>query len=165
MKRVLLIGVAALLLSAASAPAQTIVIVRHAERADDGAQAPMMGKDPDLSAAGRARAAALASVLKDAHISAIYVSEYRRTRQTAEPLARAIDVKPNVIAAKDVPALVEALRTAQGNVLVVGHSDTIPEIIEALGVKGPSKIGESDYDSLFIVTAAPRPTLLRLHYR
>ena len=58
-------------------------LVRHAERADAGmAAAKMAGRDPDLSDAGKARANALAAMLKDARITAIFTTEYKRTRQT-----------------------------------------------------------------------------------
>lgn len=127
MKRAILISVAAVLLSAASAAAQTIFIVRHAERADATPGATMMANDPELSPAGRERAAALASMLRDAGIAAIYVSEYKRTQQTAEPLANARGLRPTIVPAKDTAALVGTLRSARGNVLVVGHSNSIPD--------------------------------------
>ncbi|OFW04878.1 MAG: hypothetical protein A3H96_10745 [Acidobacteria bacterium RIFCSPLOWO2_02_FULL_67_36] len=166
MKRAILASLIAVLACAAPLAAQSVLVVRHAERADDGSGAAMMaGKDPDLSAAGHARAASLASILKDADITAIYVSEFKRTGQTAEPLAKALGLKPTVVAAKQTAALVAAVRAASGNVLVVAHSDSIPVILEALGVEGPSKIGEMEYDNLFVITRTPKPALLRLHYR
>ena len=65
----------------------TVFVVRHAERADDGAA--KLEDDPDLSAAGRARAEALAAALEDAGITAIFATQYKRTHQTAAPLAKA----------------------------------------------------------------------------
>lgn len=135
-----------------------LFVVRHAERADAGMATV---SDPDLSAGGRARAEALASMLKEARITAIYVTEFKRTRQTAEPLAKAMGLEPIVISSKDTPGLVARVKASPGNALIVGHSNTVPEIVEALG-GDPVTIAESDYDNLFIVTAAGS---LRLHYR
>jgi broad specificity phosphatase PhoE len=135
-----------------------VFVVRHAERADAGMAT---ASDPDLSAAGRARAEALASMLKDARITAIYVTEFKRTRQTAEPLAKAMGLEPIVISSKDTPGLVARVKASSGNALIVGHSNTVPEIVKALG-GDPVTIAESDYDNLFIVAAAGS---LRLHYR
>ena len=165
MKRAILASLIAVLACAAPLAAQFVFVVCHAERADDGSGMAMTGKDPDLSAAGHARAVALASMLKDADVTAIYVSEFKRTGQTAGPLAKALDLTPTVVPARNTAALVDHLRSARGNVLVVGHSDSIPDILEALGVEGPSKIGEMEYDNLFVITRTPRPALLRLHYR
>ncbi len=117
-----------LLLSAflSTATAQsTIFIVRHAEKAD-------ATKDPDLSEAGRARAEALAKTLRDANITAIYATEFKRTQQTAAPLAKALGLTVTILPAKDNAALMAKLRASTGNTLVVGHGDTIPDLIKAL---------------------------------
>jgi phosphohistidine phosphatase SixA len=154
-------------LTAGAASAQPVVyLVRHAERADAGtAAAKMTGADPELSAAGQSRAAALAAVLKDARISAIYTTEYKRARDTAEPFARAAGVPVTVVSSKDAAGLVEKVKSATGNVLVVGHSNTVPDMITALGVAEPVTIGEGEYDRLFVVVRGTPPTLLRLRYR
>lgn len=154
----------ALLLIPANASAQAIVVVRHAERADAG-MAAGASTDPDLSEAGRARAAALASMLKDARITRIYVTEFKRTRQTAEPLAALLKTEPIVIPAKDTPRLADALKAETGNVLVVGHSNTLPEIVKALGVQESIQVGEGEYDNLLVTTPGASPSLLRLRYR
>jgi 2,3-bisphosphoglycerate-dependent phosphoglycerate mutase len=153
-------------LIAASAPGvfaqSSVFLVRHAERADSGtAAATMTGADPDLSGAGRLRAEALAKMLKDAKITAIYTTEYKRTKQTAEPLATMLGVLVTAVPSKDVTALAQKLKTATANVLVVGHSNTVPEIIKALGVAEPVAIGENDFDNLLIVSGG---SLIRLHY-
>jgi phosphohistidine phosphatase SixA len=142
-----------------------VVLVRHAERADTvpGA-APTMGADPSLSEAGRARAASLAATLKDARITDIFVTEYKRTQETAAPLAQTLKLTPVVVPAKDVPGLVARLKATNGTALVVGHSNTVPEIIGALGVKGDVAIGDAEYDNLFVVTPATAQALrLRFH--
>jgi broad specificity phosphatase PhoE len=145
--------------SASIASAQpVVVIVRHAEKAADG------GTDPDLSAAGRARADALARILKDSGITGIFTSEFKRTQETAAPTATLAGVAPTVIAAKDVAGLVAKLHRLSGNVLVVGHGGTIPDIVKALGIDTPIQIPEDDYTELLIVTLGNKPQLFRLHY-
>ena len=135
----------------------TIFIVRHAERAD-------ASKDSDLSEAGRVRAEALANMLKDANIRAIYATEFKRTQQTAAPLAKALGIKITVRPAKATDFALK-LRAEHGNALVVGHSNTIPDLIKALGISEPITIGENDYDNLLEVMLDEKPRLIRLHFR
>ena len=111
----------------------------------------MMAADPDLSEAGRARAASLAAMLKDAGVSAIFVTEFKRTQQTAAPLAKALGITPTVVPAKDTAGLAARLKKATGNVLVVGHSNTVPEVITAIGVAKPVSVADTEFDNLFIV--------------
>jgi broad specificity phosphatase PhoE len=163
-----------------AAAGQVIFLVRHAERAEAPAQpaaaAPpaqskashgmMMPDDPPLTAAGEQRAARLAATLAQAGIKAIYTTEFRRTRQTAAPLADKLKIKPVMAAAKDPAPLVAELKRAQAPVLVVGHANTLPALITALGVTEAVTIGDNDYDNIFIVVrAATGPaTLIRLKY-
>ncbi len=148
-----------LFVSASIASAEpVIVIVRHAEKATNG------GNDPDLSPAGRARADALARILKDSGITAIFTSEFKRSQETAAPTATSTHVVPTVVAAKDTDALVAKLHQLNGNALVVGHGDTIPNIIKALGINSPINIPDADYSELLIVTLGDKPQLFRLHY-
>ncbi len=135
-----------------------VVIVRHAEKAANG------GNDADLSSAGRARAEALARILKDSGITAIFTSEFKRTQETAAPTATATHVTPTVVAAKDTAALVARLHQLNDNALVVGHGDTIPNIIKALGINIPIDIPDPDYSELLIVILGDKPQLFRLHY-
>ena len=152
---------------ATTASAQgTIFLVRHAERADTTSGAPpSMAADPSLSDAGHARAASLAAVLRDAGITAIFVTEYKRTQETTAPLAKALGITTTMIASKDTNALIARLRQTTGNALVVGHSNTVPEIAKALGVTAPIMIGDDDYDNLFLVTPGQPARLVHLHYR
>ena len=136
----------------------TVFIVRHAEKADDS-------KDAELSEAGRARAEALANMLRDSKISVIYTTEFKRTQQTAAPLAKALGLTVTTLPAENRAALVAKLRTSTANSLVVGHGNTIPDIIKALGISEPVNISESDYDNLFVVLLGEKPYLIRLHYR
>jgi broad specificity phosphatase PhoE len=164
-RTVLLIGLL-LSLPAFAAAQPAVFVVRHAERADTAAGVqPATGADPDLSAAGRLRAASLAAMLEDAGITAIFATQYKRTQQTAAPLATALGVAVQTIPSGDTPALVAKLKEATGNVLVVGHSNTVPEVVKGLGIDTPPAVAESDFDNLFIVTRGEKPSLVRLHYR
>ena len=136
----------------------TIFIVRHGERADSS-------EDSDLSLAGRARAEALAKMLSDARITAIYATEFKRTQQTAAPLAKTLGITVTTVQSKDKDALVAKLRALNGNALVVGHGNTIPDSVKALGISEPINIGENDYDNLFEIVLEEKPKLIRLHYR
>ena len=159
----LLLWVSALALAAPMQATPSIVyVVRHAERADSNGVAE---KDPALSAAGKARARALAGLLQDAKITALYATEFRRTQDTARPLADALKIPITVIPATETAALMEKLKGASGNALIVGHSNTVPAIIKALGVSEPVTLGESEYDNLFLVVTEPSPRLVRLHFR
>ncbi len=155
---------AALLLSAAAMPGyaqSALIVVRHAERADQS-------QDTKLSATGEARARTLARTLGDAGVSAIYVTQFQRTAQTAQPLAEHLNVKPVVVQAQDIAGLALKIRTDNADqvVLVVGHSDTIPNIIKAFGYLEPITIEHDEYDSLLVLVPrnGQKPTLLRLRY-
>ena len=152
---------------ASTAAAQpTIFLVRHAERADGGMSgATTMATDPDLSDTGRARAESLARMLKDAGIVAIYVTEFKRTQQTAAPLAKALGIEMITVPANAPTTLLEALNTARGNVVVVGHSNTVPDLLRGLGVTPAVKIDDKEHDNLFIVTMGAKPTMVRLRFQ
>jgi phosphohistidine phosphatase SixA len=162
-RRMLLVFFVLTLATPGASFAQSVFVVRHAERADAGMMA-AAGADPDLSAAGHSRADGLAATLKDARITAIFVTEFKRTQQTAGPLAKSLGLEPTVVSSKDTAGLVQRVKAAAGNVLVVGHSNTVPDIIKALAVESVT-IGDSDYDNLFVVTDGSSPSVLRLHYR
>lgn len=145
---------------ATSRPAEPkIFLVRHAEKVDDA-----KSKDPELSEAGRARAERLATLLKDAAITSVYVTDTKRTQQTAGPISRAANIKPQIVPAADTAALLAKLKQDPGNVLVVAHSNTIPEIIKGLGVAESLELPESDYDNLFIFTGGASPQVIRIRY-
>jgi phosphohistidine phosphatase SixA len=180
---VLLLGAIVLLARPASAQ-QVIFLVRHAERPPSAApQAPappaqpdakagakphgmMMPDDPPLSAAGEQRAARLAAMLADAGVKQIYTTEFKRTRQTAAPLAERLKLKAVMSAATDPGPLVDALQKGTAPALVVGHSNTIPDLIKKLGVSETVTLGDNDYDNLFVVVRTPtgKATLIRLKY-
>lgn len=141
------------------APPTVVLIVRHAEKAAEPA------KDPPLTEAGTARARALLTVARDAGVTAIITTPYLRTRATAEPTASALGITPEVVDAGPLPqhakAVADAARKhAGGTVLIVGHSNTIPAIVAALGAPQPREMCDSEYDGLFVVilgdTGPPR---------
>lgn len=104
-------------------------------------------------------------MLADSGVDEIIVTEYKRTQQTAAPLAARVRLKPTVIPAADTDGLVKAIRARKsGVVLVIGHSNTLPAIIAGLG--GPTvTISDPDYDNLFVLTVgAAQSSLLRMHY-
>lgn len=126
----------------------TIYIVRHAEK-DTGRV------DPPLNAQGLIRARALTAKLKTEKFAGIFSSPYKRTRQTAMPLAQycglpVLDYDP------DRPdQLVQTINTEYNGrtTLIVGHSNTILPLMEAFGVKPPvSKLNDDDYDLLFKIS-------------
>src|SRR5438034_2623463 len=147
-----------LLLATAADAAPVIFIVRHAEKATTG------GNNPGLSPAGHKRADALARILKDSQITAVFVTEFKRTQETAAPTARAAYLSPIVLPANDVPGLVAKLRALNGNALVVGHGNTIPDLMKALGITTPISIPDDDYMEIFVVSLGDPPQLIRLHY-
>jgi broad specificity phosphatase PhoE len=137
----------------------TVILTRHAEKAATPPQ------DPPLSSAGEKRANLLASMLADAGVVAIYVTEYQRTQQTAAPLAARDYLKPIVIPAADTESLVKTVRARQtGVVVIVGHANTLPAIIAALG--GPAvQIADNEYDNLFVLTLdGSKSSLLQLRF-
>ena len=146
----------------ATAQPPVIFLVRHAERAAISGHVP---SDTGLSSVGHKRAEALARVLQDAQIAAVYTTEYKRTRETAAPVAQSLGIQPEVIPGDDLRGLIAKLKASSGNVLVVGHSNTLPQIINALGVPSRVTVAESDYDNLFLVVLERPPRLIHLRYR
>jgi broad specificity phosphatase PhoE len=169
MKRssVLLLALAALLPTTTAAVAQapaTIILVRHAEKGGDADD-----RDPELTEAGRNRSAALARMLGGANITTIYSTPFLRTRHTAEPLAGELGIEVTVtpITRTFTDDMVARLRTHMGEaVLVVGHSNTVPQLITALGAGPMEDLRDDEYDWLFVVTleADGGASLVKLRY-
>lgn len=137
----------------------TVFLVRHAEKADGP------GQDPPLTEAGRQRAEALARLLQSAGVKGIYTSQFLRTQQTAEPLAKRLGVtaspvslsmkpsNPREVAEESIRELTKKVEAhAGGALLIVGHTNSIPEVIRMLGGDAVPKIDESKFDDLFVVT-------------
>ncbi|MFQ6005874.1 MAG: phosphoglycerate mutase family protein [Woeseia sp.] len=131
----------------------TIIFVRHAEKELN------VGDDPGLSEAGRRRVAELTRQLVDADvvagIDAIYATPFRRAQETAQPLSEALDLPINIYDAADRETVLETiLKNHKGKIiLVVGHSDTLPELIANLGAsKKVPPIDEMEYDNIYIIS-------------
>lgn len=135
----------------ATSASSLVFVVRHAERES-------RERDSDLSAAGVARAHALDSALADARLTHVIVTEFRRTANTAAPAARRHGLVPIVVANQpDVAAHAAAVAAAVRNagpdavVLVVGHSNTVPRIVEALGGPARPDLCDQQYATLTVV--------------
>jgi broad specificity phosphatase PhoE len=126
----------------------TVLLVRHAEKATTP------GDDPQLSQEGNARAELLAKIFEHSGLTAIYSSQFVRTRKTAEPLAKKLGLQLRTVPAESTKKLVDTIvgQHPGGTVLVVGHSNTLPEIISALGGGKIAEIPDDDYDNLYVVT-------------
>ena len=143
------------------APAATIILVRHAEK--NGG----MAADVLLSPQGEERARQLARALKDAGIRAIFTTEVKRTQQTAEPTAQEFHLQPIAIPQKDVDTLISRLQALPDDetVLVVGHSPTVPAVVERLGGAVPA-LADTEYDRMVVIVThgKAKPTVLTLRY-
>jgi len=145
---------------------KAVLVVRHAEKISD--------EDERLTEAGRTRAGRLAEMLKKSGIAAIYSTDTERTIGTAQPLADGLGLKIRIYEVKpvegrfDFTPFVERLRAEvpDGVALVVGHSNSVPPILRALGCAEEVSIASDEYDNLFIVVPATsgKATLVRLRY-
>lgn len=128
-----------------------VVLVRHAEKATVG------GNDPSLSELGQVRAKALATALADAGVTSVITTTFKRTVETGEVLATAHNIKAERVAiagptAAHVEAIAAAVRKHPGEVvLVVGHSNTIPAIVTALGGPKMPDLCDANYATMFVV--------------
>ena len=113
-------------------------------------------RDPDLTGEGRRQAALLADRLAPERPAAIHVSDYRRTRQTAAPLAARLGLAPIVYDPGDTPGLVARVRAGPKPVLIVGHSNTVPEIVERLGGVRPAEIPENRFGDIWRISGPPQ---------
>jgi len=151
----------------------TVFLIRHAEREDEPRQ------DPPLTSAGVARSMALARLLSNAGVKAIFTSQFTRTKQTAEPLATKLGItvtpftlksnpsNPRQIAEESTAEVTNKILERSGqSVLVVGHSNSIPDVIKMLGGDVVPTIDESKFDDLFIVTvyAKGKAKVVQLKY-
>ncbi|MCH7725328.1 MAG: DUF3616 domain-containing protein [Planctomycetes bacterium] len=123
----------------------TIFVVRHAEKSGDSGDVP-------LTKAGWRRAAELADVFSSYRLSAVYSTRFKRTQQTAEPTARAaqLEITPYDNATQQWANSVLA-KNAGGNVLIVGHSNTVGAIVELLSGEDGISVGHDEFDRLFVV--------------
>jgi phosphohistidine phosphatase SixA len=151
----LLAGLVAALAACATArdeapAAPAFYVMRHLEKAE--------GPDPGLSEVGRAKAERLAALLAKDPPSAIYVSTTRRAAETAAPLARKLGIAPKAYDPSDTSGLIARVIAERGPVLIVGHSNTVPEIVERLGGSRPAPLAETDYGDVWKISGEPRRT-------
>ncbi|MCH8620423.1 histidine phosphatase family protein [Undibacterium sp. TS12] len=142
-----------------SAEPELIILVRHAEKAPDSDKP----GDPGLSAAGQARAQALAAALQHSGVTQIFTTQYRRTRETAQAVATANGLAVQAIEARrgesaaHVAEVTAAVRAGSGTVLVVGHSNTVPAIATALGAPTVKEFCENSFGHMLVLLPATKP--------
>jgi len=149
MKNYLLLFSFLIILSACTAQnsPKTIYIVRHAEKQ-------LEGKDPDLAYVGGVRAKKLAQILEKEAIKRVLSTDFIRTRNTAQPTATAAGLEIEVYDPKNQESLVADLRSSEGNILVVGHSNTVSRLANAFVGEGEkfADLTDLDYDFIYVVT-------------
>lgn len=135
--------------------APLVVAIRHAD-VNSGS-----GTDPLLNAAGQARAEELRHALGDVGITAIFVTSWQRTQLTAQPLATDLGLVP--VIQDDVAATIAAVRALPRStaVLLVGHSNTVPDLIAGLGGPAVASISATEFDRLLVLA---RGRLASLRY-
>ena len=160
-------AVAIALVAWRSATTTTVVLVRHAEKEL------VTIDDPPLAPAGERRAERLAQMFGTArgvgHIEGIYVTNARRSQQTAAPLASRLGIRPSVLPASTSSSGLasQVLHDHRGGrALIVGHSNTVPEIVEALSGQTIAPIADDEYDNVYVVTVPTfgQANVLRLKY-
>lgn len=124
--------------------AKTVYVMRHLNT-------PEGERDPDLTDAGYASAEALARWFRGKKLTAIYSSEFRRTLRTVGPLASSRGIVVKIYDPRDTPALVAMLKAEPGPVLVVGHSNTVPDIVEQLGGTRPGPLAHPDFGDIWTI--------------
>lgn len=133
-------------------PKKTIVyIVRHAEKTTTNAD----DDDPDLNNAGKQRANDLSATLKNEKFDVIFSTKYKRNRQTAAPLAQQYGLPIATYDAHDFKGIAEVIRSNYSGLvaMIIGHSNTVLELVKAFGAKPPiEKLTDDDYDLLFKIT-------------
>ena len=120
-----------------------VFVIRHLQKGN--------GANPSLSAEGSANAQRLAAMLKDKGIKVIFATPTRRAMETGKPLAKAFGLSVTPYDPSDIAALAAAVTSASGPVLIVGHSNTVPELVALFGGARPAPIGDEEYGTLFEV--------------
>ncbi|RSU57131.1 histidine phosphatase family protein [Sphingomonas koreensis] len=144
--RNLILAFACFLAAPALAKEPPIYVTRHYDT-------PAGERDPDLLPQGNARAEKLAKWFRGKKLKAIYVSDFKRTRQTAGPLAAARGITLETYDPRDTPAIVARARAAKAPVLIVGHSNTVPDIVAGLGAERPAELVHENFGDLWRVSA------------
>lgn len=129
-------------------PITTFILVRHAEKGDDGTS------DPDLNAEGIERAKRLASLLKNTALDAVYSTKYKRTKSTVLPVASEKGLEVQIYESIK-PEVIEGLisKHAGGTVLIGGHSNTTPQVANfLLGKEEFRNFSESEYGNILVIS-------------
>jgi len=139
----------------------TVFVVRHAEKGPDN-------PDPSLTEVGQARARSLNEMLKDAGVSKVFVSQFKRTQETGKPLADRLGLPLTTIDARDVAGLVGTLKAlpAGTRALVVSHSNLVPAIVKGLTGQDVGELTDEDYDRIYLASVPPSGPggVLYLHF-
>jgi broad specificity phosphatase PhoE len=142
-------------LAAAATPGADVYVMRHLNTSAGQ-------RDPDLLPEGRRAAEALAGWFRENRPAAIFVTDYRRTRETVAPLATRLGLTPILYDTRDVTRLVERVRAVRGPVLIVGHSNTVGGLIAALGGTSPGELGEGEFGDIWHIAPDGTTTRLRI---
>lgn len=134
-----------------------VYLVRHAEKADTG-------KDPELTDIGKERADELARMLKDAGVTHIWSTDYKRTKGTVEPLSARTRVKVEVYDPSKLGEFATRLKSIPGRHLVVGHSNTTPGLVQALGGDPGQAMPDTEYDRFYVVTLGSNIATIQLRF-
>ena len=132
-----------------SPEAVVVYLVRHAEKAIDETD------DPPLALAGQIRVQVLRQLLADSDLTHVHTTDWKRTRETARPIAKDVGVEPSIYDAGDMAGFAATLRATPGHHLVVGHSNTTPMLVETLGGDPSTPIHDLEYDRLYVVVIPP----------
>ena len=146
--RLLLLALLPALAACASTPTPaqpTFFVMRHLHT-------PQGERDPDLTAQGQAAAQRLATLFTGERPAAIYVSSFKRSQQTAALLAARLGLTPIVYDPADTPGLVARVRAGPFPVLIVGHSNTVPDIVQQLGGPRPADLTHPDFGDLWRIS-------------
>ena len=119
---------------------------------------PAGAKDPDLTPEGKRYAERLAEQLPSAGLTAVYVSATKRAQQTAASLAKRHKIVPKIYDPADSQGVVAAALQEPGTVLIVGHSNTVPNIVVLLGGQRPRDLAHEDFGDLWQISGASRLT-------
>ena len=155
------VGLFLLIVMACPSCTTNYYVVRHAEKVDNSS-------DPPLSPAGSRRALALRDLLRNKHIDSIFSTDFIRTKKTVEPLAADIKKSIHLYTGSVDDAIGELQKIRGKNVLIAGHSNTVPQLVQGLSGRSVSAIADNDFDNLYIIRVrrwiATRRTLKQVSY-
>lgn len=135
-----------------------VYLLRHAEKQKSN------GSNPSLTAEGKQRAGRLVNLLRDIHVDQVYSTDYLRTRETVAPLAASKELNITLYDPRDLPATAKALCVRQDTSVVVGHSNTTPQLVALLGGDpGPAIDEATEFDRLYLLVIRPGQVVTQLY--